>query len=319
VGDFPKKGFEKLVSSPTPELRVERIPKDFEQPYVQQWNLNIQRSLGRYSFFRVAYVGSHGVHLSTLVEDANLIIPVTLPDDRLFFPADGQRVNSELGMIRDRLFEGHSFYHGLQLELVRRWHSGLHLQGSYTFSRSIDDSSGTFAQTESANSIGVPLNGNSRFNRGLSNHHLKHRLIANAGWSLPSPVESGFTSALFGGWQVGLITVYTSGLPFTASLEYDAARKIAQGLGAHLEKLSHLVEVKGNTAMLLSAGARTRYLFGKDAAEAPKGKRKKKSKGFRYKTKELSGFNDLEGRLIVRWGEGTRSWAQWLHRHGRIY
>ncbi|MFC1604865.1 DUF1156 domain-containing protein, partial [Planctomycetota bacterium] len=61
------------------------------------------------------------------------------------------------------------------------------------------------------------------------------------------------------------------------SLEYDAARKIAQGLGAHLENLSNLVEIKGNTAMLLSAAARTRYLFGKDAAEAPKGKRKKKS------------------------------------------
>src|SRR5262249_54087285 len=60
------------------------------------------------------------------------------------------------------------------------------------------------------------------------------------------------------------------------SLEYDAARKIAQGLGAHLENLSHLVEIKGDTATLLSTEARTRYLFGKEAAEAPKGRRKKK-------------------------------------------
>ena len=45
-------------------------------------------------------------------------------------------------------------------------------------------------------------------------------------------------------------------------------------------------------------------------------KQKKKTKGFQYKTKELSGFKDLEGRLIVRWGEGTRSWAQWFHRQG---
>ncbi len=52
-------------------------------------------------------------------------------------------------------------------------------------------------------------------------------------------------------------------------LEYDAARKIAQGLGAHLENLKHLVEIKGNTATLLSAGARTKYLFGKDASVAP--------------------------------------------------
>jgi len=45
-------------------------------------------------------------------------------------------------------------------------------------------------------------------------------------------------------------------------------------------------------------------------------KQKKKPKGYRYRTKELPGFEDLEGRLIVHWGEGARSWAQWLHRQG---
>ena len=34
-------------------------------------------------------------------------------------------------------------------------------------------------------------------------------------------------------------------------LEYDAARKIAQGLGAHLEDLTSVVEVSGETARLL--------------------------------------------------------------------
>jgi len=60
------------------------------------------------------------------------------------------------------------------------------------------------------------------------------------------------------------------------ALEYDAARKIAQGLGAHLEKLAGVVEVKGDTARLLSVAERTKALFGKDQADAPKGKRKKK-------------------------------------------
>lgn len=60
------------------------------------------------------------------------------------------------------------------------------------------------------------------------------------------------------------------------SLEYDAARKIAQGLGAHLEKLAGVVEVKGDTARLLSVAERTRGLFGKDQAGAPAAKRKKK-------------------------------------------
>jgi hypothetical protein len=60
------------------------------------------------------------------------------------------------------------------------------------------------------------------------------------------------------------------------ALEYDAARKIAQGLGAHLEKLAGMVEVKGDTARLLSVAERTKALFGKDQADAPSSKRKKK-------------------------------------------
>ena len=63
--------------------------------------------------------------------------------------------------------------------------------------------------------------------------------------------------------------------PIGLSLEYDAARKIAQGLGAHLEKLRNVAEVKGDTARLLSVAERTKALFGKDQAEAPKAKRKK--------------------------------------------
>ena len=70
------------------------------------------------------------------------------------------------------------------------------------------------------------------------------------------------------------------------SLEYDAARKIAQGLGAHLEQLTHLVEIKGDTAMLLSAGSRTRYLFGKGAEEIPQGRRKKKTQQTSLKFEE---------------------------------
>jgi putative DNA methylase len=61
------------------------------------------------------------------------------------------------------------------------------------------------------------------------------------------------------------------------SLEYDAARKIAQGLGAHLENLSHLVAVQGETAVLLPVAARSRYLFGKDAPETTKTASRKKS------------------------------------------
>lgn len=60
-------------------------------------------------------------------------------------------------------------------------------------------------------------------------------------------------------------------------LEYDAARKIAQGLGVHLEQCESLVEIKGDKARLLPVAERTAYLFGKgsEAGAAGKGRKKK--------------------------------------------
>jgi hypothetical protein len=59
-------------------------------------------------------------------------------------------------------------------------------------------------------------------------------------------------------------------------LEYDAACKIAQGLGAHLENLGSLVEISGDQARLLPVGERARYLFGKDEGKAVAPQRKKR-------------------------------------------
>ncbi len=58
-------------------------------------------------------------------------------------------------------------------------------------------------------------------------------------------------------------------------LEFDAARKIAQGLGAKLEELTHVVAVKGDKARLLPVSERAAYLFGKSDA-VPAGKKAKK-------------------------------------------
>jgi putative DNA methylase len=50
-------------------------------------------------------------------------------------------------------------------------------------------------------------------------------------------------------------------------LEFDAARKIAQGLGAYLDDLDHLVEIKGDTARLLPVEERAERLFGQASRE----------------------------------------------------
>jgi len=60
------------------------------------------------------------------------------------------------------------------------------------------------------------------------------------------------------------------------TLEFDAARKIAQGLGVHLVQADSIVEVKGDKARLLGVADRTKHLFGQDsqATETRKGSKK---------------------------------------------
>jgi len=43
---------------------------------------------------------------------------------------------------------------------------------------------------------------------------------------------------------------------------------------------------------------------------------KPSGRGYFYKTEECEGFDELKSRLIVHWGDGTRSWGQWLHTKG---
>jgi len=52
-------------------------------------------------------------------------------------------------------------------------------------------------------------------------------------------------------------------------LEYDAARKLSQGLGAHLEKLAGLIEVKGDQARLLPVRERRKSLLGREENARP--------------------------------------------------
>jgi adenine-specific DNA methylase len=81
------------------------------------------------------------------------------------------------------------------------------------------------------------------------------------------------------------------------TLEYDAARKIAQGLGAYLEKLGSLVEIKGSNARLLPVAERATYLFGKEGVQEPKTKTKK------AKSQQLAlDFGDVINQLVEEQG-----------------
>jgi ribA/ribD-fused uncharacterized protein len=89
------------------------------------------------------------------------------------------------------------------------------------------------------------------------------------------------------------------------ALEFDSARMLAQGLGAHLEALTHLVEVKGDQARLLSVSERTRHLFGKDQEASPLAttRRARPAQGDFFA--ELSNLPPGSPEAETAWGEKT--------------
>ena len=86
------------------------------------------------------------------------------------------------------------------------------------------------------------------------------------------------------------------------TLEFDAANRLAMGLGVHLEKCPSLVEVKGDKARLLPVSERTETLFGKgsqSASPSPSKKKKAVQKSlfdtFTEAEAAESGWSDLKG------------------------
>lgn len=223
LGDFPSGGYPALLRSPTLELGVERLPRHPRQPYVQQWNFNIEQSFTPSSSVRVAYVGSRGLNLSSITADANLVTPTTLPDGRLFYPAGARTINPAYGQIRDRTFDASSFYHGLQSAFRQRLARGVQFQVTHTFAKSIDDSSNFYASSESSNRSHSPVVGSPRFNRGLSAHDIRQYFTFSGTWDLPIREAAGWRR-IAGGWQLGLIGVAGSGVPTSVWLGFDGAR-----------------------------------------------------------------------------------------------
>jgi putative DNA methylase len=88
------------------------------------------------------------------------------------------------------------------------------------------------------------------------------------------------------------------------TLEYDAARKIAQGLGVKLEQIDSVVEVKGGKARLRPVSERAATLFGKaekaDAATKKRGRKATQKKLFDKEAEEGGGMADT-----VTIGEGA--------------
>ena len=185
-------------------------PRDFKTNGNNEWNINVQRELGRNNVLTVAYVGMKGTHVM-VTDNINEAIPgAGAVAARRPYPNLGD--GTAVGPWAD------SHYHSLQTTFERRFSSGFSMLAAWTWSHSIDNSSGTGSET-----VQTPYN--LSLNRGNSSFDLRHNVVLS--WTYELPIgkgkallgnTSGPLQWIAGGWQINSIDSFQTGTPFTMTM-----------------------------------------------------------------------------------------------------
>ena len=121
--------------------------------------------------------------------------------------------------IYNTLWQSQSWYNAMQVKLDKRMSHGLQFSVAYTWSKSMDDTSGSTAgDTFSTDIVSEPWY-NLSLDKGLSDFDVRHDIVINGLWNVPTVPRMGtFGDKVLGGWQLGLITTLASGVPTSASM-----------------------------------------------------------------------------------------------------
>lgn len=195
---------------------------------VFRYHVTLQQQLPGGWRTQASYVGSRGNHLLRRFEANQYPVPVVQQDGALFFPDDCSSpnpsdlcqpnagpTNPNFGSITIINTDAQSFYNALQVSANKSLSSGLSLQASYSFSKSVDDSS----VGQQSNTGQYPLM--RTLDRGLSDFDIRHRLVFSYFYNSPFGSgqhwwNSGPLSKLLGGWRLGGIMNLRKGTPFSA-------------------------------------------------------------------------------------------------------
>jgi hypothetical protein len=189
-----------------------------QTPYAESWNLSIQRQLGQHYVTEIAYAGSRNIHLLYSYNPQEVLPgPATVPtSQRLTIPA---LYNARSITYLD--YRNMSNYHGLQAKIERRFAAGLQFMGAYTWSKSLDYGG---SAASGGGAVGGPQTiTNLKAGYGRSGFDVTHRFVGNGIYELPFGISRkylnhGMLARVIGGWNVGGIVTWQSGLPFTVYL-----------------------------------------------------------------------------------------------------
>jgi Carboxypeptidase regulatory-like domain/TonB dependent receptor len=214
-----------IPALPLSSLRGAYIENKMPRNYVMQWNLNIQQQITPSVTAFLGYVGNHGVHMPLRIDDYDIVLP-TLTSAGYLWPnpiGSGEVLNPNFGSIRGMFYSGSSIFHALEAGVTKKMSHGLQLQGAFTWSKSIDDSSGTGYADQFSNSMSSLVHFDNRLLRGVSDFNIGRTLVINGIWQVPTAKSlNPIVGGLVNGWQVQSIFKVSDGIPFTPTFATGA-------------------------------------------------------------------------------------------------
>ena len=219
--------------------------------YVYQYNFNISRQITPNTTILVGYMGSRGLHNPFQADSSNTILPTKAPNGDYYWPgcfvnsatAAGQAaclaagttftgnpklpasaqqnllINPSAGATAasgnlSTWWDSSSWYNALEVKVDKRMSHGFQVEGSFTWSKSVDDSSGSGASDNYLFSLQNPPWYDLSLDKGLSDFNIGKTVVINALWEVPTTRALGVIGEkALGGWQLGVITKLNDGIP----------------------------------------------------------------------------------------------------------
>jgi Carboxypeptidase regulatory-like domain/TonB dependent receptor len=199
-------------------------------PYTAEYMLSLERQIGANTIVSASYVGNSGHRLLVLVEsnpgDPALCLSLSQPKDvapgtvtcgpfgegNVYTTASGQTVNgtrnvlgSNFGSNANQSTSGVSNYNAVELS-VRHTSPRLDLFGSYTYGKSLDQSS----------NLGDAVNPiNPALSYALSSFDIKHNFVLSYDYLLPFEKLFHASDRWTSNWRLSGITRFSTGFPVT--------------------------------------------------------------------------------------------------------
>ena len=218
-----------------------------KDPTTQEYNLNVQYAFGNDYLLEVGYVGTHTTSAPGRIEFNQALLASAQN------PVNGATTNTASNVTQRVPFEGiapgsllantefTANYNSLQSSITKRFARNLQFLGSYTWSKDLDETSGSGGADFFEIWLMTNDQNNPRQAYGLTDRDRAQRAVVNFTWAAPEFQQLPILARhVLSGWEFSGIGVIQSGSPITvldsnAGLVYGNADNVnrAQRTGSN--------------------------------------------------------------------------------------